>query len=250
MALFGQVLQHARRGRPGAGRGLLAPRQAHLAEQDVAELLGRGEVERRADDLLDLGLDPRHPLRELAGQARQHLAVDRDAAPLHPRQRNDQRALQRLVDRRHAFGGEARLQHAPQPQRHVGVLGGVLRRLVDRHAREADEIAPRARDFGEVNGLVAEPALGERVHAVAVAGRARIERVGNQHGVVERRDFDAAPGEHVPVEFDVLADLHHARVFEQRLEQRDRLRFVDLAGRETAAAEEIGARRRDGRSGM
>ena len=118
-----------------------------------------------------------------------------------------------------------------------------MRRLVDRHPGEADEIAPRARDLGEMDGLVAEPALGERIHAVAVVGRARIERVGNQHGVVERRDFDAAPGEDVPVEFDVLADLHDARVFEQRLEQADRLRFVDLAGQKTAAAEEIGGAR-------
>ena len=110
VALFGEVLEHPRRGRPGAGRGLLGPRQAHLAEQDVAELLGRAEVERRADDLLHLGLDPRHPLRELARQARKHFAVDRDAAPLHARERHDERALQRLVDRRHALGGQARLQ--------------------------------------------------------------------------------------------------------------------------------------------
>ena len=46
VAFRGQVFEHARRGRPGAGRGLLAARQAHLAEQDVAELLGRAEIER------------------------------------------------------------------------------------------------------------------------------------------------------------------------------------------------------------
>ena len=70
--------------------------------------------------------------------------------------------------------------------------------------------------------------------------RARIERVGKQHRVVERRDFDAAPGEDVPIEFDVLADLQHARVFEQRLEQLDRLALGDLAGQQPAAAEEVG----------
>ena len=127
VALLGEILEHARRGRPGAGRGLLAARQAHLAEQDVAELLGRAEVERRADQLLHLGLDPRHALGEFARQAREHVAVDRHAALLHPRQRQDHRPLERLVDRRHALGGEARLERAPQPQRHVGVLGGVLR---------------------------------------------------------------------------------------------------------------------------
>ena len=37
-------------------------------------------------------------LRELAREPRQHLAVDRDAAPLHARQHRQQRPLQRLVD--------------------------------------------------------------------------------------------------------------------------------------------------------
>ena len=51
MAFGGQVFEHARRGRPGAGRGLLAAGQAHLAEQDVAELFRRSGIEGRADDL-------------------------------------------------------------------------------------------------------------------------------------------------------------------------------------------------------
>ena len=87
---------------------------------------------------------------------------------------------------------------------------------------------------------MAEPALGQRVHAVAVVGRPGIERVGDQHRVVERRDLDAAAGEDVPVELDVLADLEHAGVFEQRLQQRDRFGFGDLAGQQAAAVEQAG----------
>ena len=48
-----------RRGRPRAGLGLRAAGQAHLAEQDVAELLRAAEIERLAGELLDLGLEPR-----------------------------------------------------------------------------------------------------------------------------------------------------------------------------------------------
>ncbi len=141
MALGGEVLEHARRRRPGACRRPLASRQPHLAEQDVAELLRRSRIERRADDAADLVLEPAHALGEIAREPRQHLAVDGDAMPLHARQHSNERPLQRLVDGRHALGGEAGLERAPQAQRHIRVLGGVFSRLVDRRPREADEVA-------------------------------------------------------------------------------------------------------------
>ena len=68
---------------------------------------------------------------------------------------------------------------------------------------------------------VAEMALGEVVHAVRRP--AGIERVGHQHGVVERRDLDAVLGEHVEIVLDVLPDLEDRRVLQQRLQQRQRL---------------------------
>ena len=197
LALLGEVVEHARGGRPGAGRGLLAAGQAHLAEQDVAELLRRAEVERRADDLEDLVLEPRHALREVAGEPREHVAVDRDAAPLHPRQHGNKRPLQRLVDGRHMLGDEPGFQRQPQPQRHIRLLGGVFGGAVERSAGEADEVAARAGDIGEGDQLLAEDALAEARHVVALAGRAGVERVGDQHRVVERRDGHAAMGEHL-----------------------------------------------------
>ena len=104
VALLGQVFQHLRAGRPLAGLGLGAAGQAHLAEQDVAQLLRAAGIDRRAGELVDLVLEPGLLLRELAGQPRQHLAVDRDAAPLHARQHRHQRPLQRLVDGRDMLG--------------------------------------------------------------------------------------------------------------------------------------------------
>ena len=86
VALLGEIVEHLRRGRPRAGLGLGAAGQAHLAEEDVADLLGAADIDRLARDLLDFGLDPRGGLREIARQPRQHLAVDRDAAAFHPRQ--------------------------------------------------------------------------------------------------------------------------------------------------------------------
>ena len=51
---------------------------------------------------------------------------------------------------------------------------------------------------------------------------AAFEDVGDQHGVVERRDADAAPREDQPVVLAVLADLQDSRVFQQRLHRGER----------------------------
>ena len=232
MALGGEVLEHARGGRPGAGRRLLAAGQAHLAEQNVAELFRRAGIEGRADDLADLVLEPRHALGKFARHARQDVAVDRDPAPLHARQNLDERTLEPLVDCRHPLGDEARLQHTPETQGDVRFLRSVFARLFDRRPREAEEIAAGARDFAKRDRLMAEKAFGKRIEAVVVAGRARIERVGKQHRVVDRRDANAAHREHMHVELDVVADLENARRLQQRLQKRDRFRFRHLVGRE------------------
>ena len=86
---------------------------------------------------------------------------------------------------------------------------------------------------------MAEKAFGERNEAMVVAGRARVERVGKQHAIVDRRDADAAQGEHMHVEFEVVADLEDARLLEQRLQKRDRFRFRELIGGEARAVEKI-----------
>ncbi len=156
----------------------------------------------------DLGLEPRHALREFAGEPGEHLAVDGDAAALHVAEHGDQRALQRLIDARLALGDEAGLQHAPQPQRDVGILGGIGGGLVDGGLVEADLALALAADLLVLDRRVLQPALGERVHAVRRG--AGIEHIGQQHGVVIGRDIDAVAHQDQPVIFEVLADLQHA----------------------------------------
>ena len=176
VALLGQLLERARAGRPLAGLGLGAARQPELAEQDVAELLGAAGIERLAGERLDFGLEPAGALRELAREPRQHLPVDRDAAPLHAREHRHQRPLQRLVDRRDVLGGEPRLEHLPQPQRHVGALGGVFGGLVDRDAVERDARFSRAGDLVEVDLGVVEIALRQRIESRGCHVRHRARR--------------------------------------------------------------------------
>ena len=131
------------------------------------------------------------------------------------------------------------MQDAPQTQGDVRFLRSVFARLLDRRTRQPKEIAAGARDLAERNGLMAKKALGERSDAMVVAGRARVERVREQHGVVDRRDANAAQRQHVHVELDVVADLEDTRRLEQRLQKRDRFRFRHLVRREAGAVEEI-----------
>jgi hypothetical protein len=113
VAFGGKIFQQLRRGRPLAGLGLRAARQAHLAEQDVTELLRRADVDALADQAVDFLLQAGSALRQFAGEPRQNLAVDRDAALFHPGQHRHQRPLQPFIDRDQALGGQPRLQHLP-----------------------------------------------------------------------------------------------------------------------------------------
>ncbi len=112
---------------------------------------------------------------------------------LHARQHRHHRPLQRLVDVDHALGDEARLQRHPQAEGDVGVLGGIFGGAVERDLIEAELRLAGAGDLLEGDRRVAEQLLGELVHAVAA--EAAIERIGDEHGVVEGRHVDAVAGE-------------------------------------------------------
>ena len=216
MALLGEVLQFARAGCPLSGLGFGAAGQLHLAEQDVAELLGRSGIDWFAGERLDFVLEPRLFLRKFAGQPRKHLAVDGNAAPFHARKHRRHRALKGLVDRGDAFGGKPRFERVPQAQRDVGVFGRIFAGFLDRYAIERDLRLARAGDVMEMDGVVVEPALGEVVHAVAAFSG--VEHIGDEHGVVIAGDLDAALREHQPVILHILRDLEDGLVLEQRLE--------------------------------
>ncbi len=122
MALGGHVLQHIGVRGPRAGLGFAAAFQLELAEQDVAQLLGRADVEFLAGELVDLGFHLRLRLAEIVGQAAQQIGIDGDAFALHVGQDRDERAFERFIDRALAFNGEARMQQQIKPQRDVGVF--------------------------------------------------------------------------------------------------------------------------------
>ena len=130
------------------------------------------------------------------------------------------------------LGGEPRFEHLPQPQRRVGVLGGIFGRLVNLDAVERHFGLAGLGDLVEVDGPVIEIALRQRIEAVV--GAAGIDHVRHQQRIVVGRDRDAAHGENLKVEFQVLADLEHALVLEQRLHGVQRCALGDLIGRDLA----------------
>ncbi len=84
------------------------------------------------------------------------MVIDGDPASLHARERLDHGPLQRLIDGCLALGGKTGRERTPQAQRHIGVLGGVFGRAVERDAGETPEVATRAGDFAEGDVLVAQ----------------------------------------------------------------------------------------------
>ncbi len=226
VALGGQVVEHAGVGRPVALGGLLAAGQAELAEQHVADLLGAAEVERAAHEFLGLGLIVGHAHGELLRQAAQAVRVDADPVAFHLGQHRRQGPLEGLVDAEQAFAHEARAQNVVKAQGDVGVLGRVAGRRVERHVLEALLRLAGPRHGLEGDRRVAEPQLAELVHAVAV--QAALQHVGDQHGVVDRRDVDPVAGQDAHVVLGVLRHLEHRGVFQQGLQPRDDLVQRDL----------------------
>ncbi len=65
-----------------------------------------------------------------------------------------------------------------------------------------------------------------------MARASRIQHVRDQHGIVAGRELDAAEGEQLQAELEVMTDLEDAGMLEQWLQGRKRGAFVDLIGHE------------------
>ena len=228
--VVGQFLEHVLGGRGLALRRLAQHRQALALEQNLLNLLRRGDVERRPGLAVGLLLDVIDLLRQLAGLRAQHVGIDQHAGALDAREHRQQRPLDGLVDI--AQGGVV-LQPGPQPlvqlQCHVGVLGGVGPGLLQRHLVEGELGLALAGHVGELDGAVAEMILGQRVHVVAAC---RVEHVGLKHGVVGDAAYrDAMARQHAHVVLEVLADLRALRILQQRFQRGEHRLDAELLRR-------------------
>ena len=83
------------------------------------------------------------------------------SAVRHPDETEDDLRARAVV-----LGDEARLEHAPDAQRHVGAFRRQRRGLVDRHLVESDLALAAAEQFAFLQHGMAEPALGQRFQPV------------------------------------------------------------------------------------
>ena len=97
-AFVGKIIQRAGIGAPGAGCGFLAAGQAHLAEENIAQLLGRADVEGLARQFVDLLFHGLLLAAEFGRKLCQNRAINRDAGIFHFQQHRHQRAFQRFID--------------------------------------------------------------------------------------------------------------------------------------------------------
>src|SRR5665213_1836624 len=244
----GELLQHllVRRWLPGGG--LLAHRQLHPGEQDLAELLGRRQVERLAGRLVRLLLERHCALAELAALRGELGTVHQHALPLHAKQHVAHRHFERAVDVRElGIALDRRQEMMVQAQRDVGILARIIGGVLHRHLVESDLRRTLAGDIRIRDRLPVEVPPREVVHVVRLV---RLEHVRLQQRVVrDAGELDAVVGEHVLVVLDILPDLGARCIGEPRRQVGEHAREVELVGRAGVAMRERDVARVAGRHG-
>ncbi len=186
VTLLGQLLQHRLGGRRRALGRLGDHRQALLLEEDLADLLGRAQVEPApglvVGRLLQLDACAR-PGPRSGGEQR---GVDAHPVALHAREHRDQGHLDLPVEIQQ---GGLRLQPRPQrlvqAQGHVRILGGIGAGLLQGDLVEGELLGALAGDVLEVDGLLLQVLPRQGIHVVAGGGA--VQHIGLQHGVVGDR---------------------------------------------------------------
>ncbi len=220
-AVAGQAFEFGHVGRVHARLALAPAFQAEPVEQDLTQLLGAADGEGGARHGMDFALQCGDLSGEFGRELRQALAIDLDPAPLHARDDGDERPVDHLVHPRRLLHRQPRLEPLPQPQRDVGILGGVAGRGLEVDFVEAELLLAGADHLLESEAGVRQMRRGQLVHAVAMEPGVEIE--AQDDGVVMRCDGDPALAQHDHVELQVLADLQDRRVLAQCFDPLERL---------------------------
>ena len=153
------------------------------------------------------GLGGRDFLGKVRGQAVQLIGINLDTRPFHIGQYGRHRAFQCLIDGGLALGCDGGFEDLPQAQGDVGILGGIGRGLVERHFVESDLGFSGATDLLKGDAGMSEMCLRQRVHAVFFQSGS--DHIGQQHGVVIRRDLDVVAREYGQIVLEILADFQN-----------------------------------------
>ena len=228
-AVAGQPLEHRNIGRILPRLALLATLEAKLAEQDFTKLLGAADRETLPGQFVDLQFQLGHLLGKGGREPRQLLTVHQHAGCFHPGNHRHQRPVDHLVDPRRPLRHHPQAQNLPEPQRHIRILGTIFGRLVQRHLGKADRLLAGPRQRLEADAFMAEMQFGQFIHTMAM--QAGVEVEAHHQRVVKRRDPDIMLGQHAHVIFQILPDLEHRIILEQRFQFRQCLVEPDLLRR-------------------
>ncbi len=227
--VFSQLLQHFLVGARRTARGLLDHRQAELGEENLADLLGAAQVEGLVCQRMCFLLQLQDAQAQLGALPCQRGRVNQHAVALHAVQRLAAFHFKLVDETQLVITLQLRPQHPVDIERLVGVLAGVLGRLVHRHLRKGNLVRALARHHFIVDAAAAQVALGQAGQAM---GLVHFKHVALQHGVVRiALHLDAVVGEHVAVVLDVLAKLLLLRVLQPGLHAGQHFLPRQLLGR-------------------
>ena len=171
---------------------------------------------------MDVGFHHRHAGFKIFRQGAEFNFINLDAGAFHRQQHWDQPAFDLFVKCQGFVDPQARVQGPPQPQRHIGVLGGIGGGAVERNFGEGQPPLAGAGDAVVRNRRVAKMQGRKFIHAMPVG--AGILGEGYHHRVIERRGVRRAGApEDQQVELGVLEDFQHRRVDQQGCEGGDGL---------------------------
>ena len=154
--------------RPRAGLGAPSAGKREFAEQDIAQLLGRSQIEFLARVLAALFFEPRHISREIVRELGEEGRRDGNAGALHLGEHRNQRPLQRFVDGHAPFGDQPRLQQHMEAQSDVGTLRRVAGGRRYRHLFEGQSVPPLAGDIGKRDRSMLEMLLRKLFQPMSV----------------------------------------------------------------------------------
>ena len=187
-----------------------------LLEEDLADLLGRIEIERLFGNLVSLLLQFEQAQADLVRLRIQAFGIDPHAVAFDLLQHHRSRHLDLFIDETQAIGIDVRQHRVVQAQGDVGVFRRVGGGALDIDLVEPDLRGTLAAHFLEGDGLVVQVAQGQAVH---VMGAVRLEHIGFEQRVVHNASqLDAVVGKHMAVVFQVLPDLGLGGIFQPGLE--------------------------------
>ena len=156
---------------------------------------------------------------------------------LHLGQNRDKGALQRLVNARHLGKVQLRFQKGPEAQGDIGILSPVSDGIGHRNTVKGDGGFAAAQQGLDRYGAVVQVALAERVHPVPV--QPCMQRVGDQHRVIDGAHVNAMARKHLGIVFHVLADFQDAVILQNGFQRGQHIIQCHLPRRQRCAAEKI-----------